>query len=1109
MDSCHGRRRSARAGHGAIPIAVFLLASLVPSTLPAQSSHTGVSTVVTTTAEGTLLATTTVHDAASIHPSRLFVRFKPGRRALLPGSGLPRGFRHDSNLVLIDTPYGMSVLEALRHYRASPTVDYAEPDFEVHVTDTIPTDPLWLQQWDMAKIAAPAAWDTHTSAGGIVVAIIDTGIAFGHPDLAGNVSPANSFTCIGSCIPGGDDDFGHGTHVAGTIGAAANNGSGIAGINWSVEMISLKFLNASGSGYISDAVLAFQKILELKAAGVNIRVTNNSWGGGGFSQALKDAMAAVEASGVVNVCAAGNSASNADVLPMYPGAYDNRGIISVAATDSNDVGAYFTNYGLASVDIAAPGVSTLSTVPTGSCSLCDPTGYKLLSGTSMATPHAAGVVAAMLHINPALTAAQARDVLLDPGSYDPIADALGSRTSTGGRLNFYKAISNPKLLNPGPLNTFPTLTLGPDVYASSGGNVTVTASASDADGDPLRFAWGTGFNVGQSWMLGWMANQIFPVASGNGASFTAPIVGRPALAPYQVSVSDSRGGGATDTLYVVVNPASLLIGPPTGSFSAPVVSAPAGSTLTFNFSPVDPDGMGPAMFDIFASHKDGLSGWCCFGGPSVGLNFPTAGVYRVGVQAMDRSLQSSDKQSVVVAIGGATGMPPIARATLDRTSDAVPFTVNIDMSASSDLDGAIESYFFNCGLTSNPSSTTPYGQCTFTEPGNYWLELMIRDNDGLMDVVNMYVVAVPSTDDVAPPTGLTATAGTGAVTLTWNATAGAASYGVKRGTSPGGPYGTTVATVLTNTSFVDTTVTNGVAYSYVVYAIGGGAPSSDSVPASATPIAVPTVSASAASGQVVLLWSTAAGATSYRVKRSLTSAGGYVTIASSVTGTTYTDTGRTNGATYYYTVAGANPSGQGTESTPASATPLGAPTGLSAVAGDASVSLAWGTVVGATTYTVKRSTSSSGPFVPIAPATGIAATSFFDTGLVNGTTYYYVILARNASGTGPDSTKVSAKPVLATLKALTIPMASAKGGALPYPTGTVTLTVAAPAGGKSVVLSSSLPTAASVPASVTVPAGATSVSFTVTTYAVTKKVNATIKCTLAGSNKQDTISITP
>jgi subtilisin family serine protease len=718
------------------------------SPLPGQAPKSMHSTM-TVAPDGFTTSMTMNGSSRIYHPSRILVRFRNKARSVLPGSTMAGSLGNDPNLLLVNNPPGLSAKEAVQRYRANPNVLYAEPDFEVRTTVTIPNDTLWAQQWDMTMISAPTAWDTQKDASDVVVAVIDTGIDFAHPDLLANVDVSHSFSCInGPCVPGGADDAGHGTHVAGTIGATANNSAGIAGINWSVRMISLKFLDSGGRGYTSDAVAAFNKIAELKNGGLNIRVTNNSWSGSGYSQALKDAMEAVESLGIVNVCAAGNSYESIDTHPEYPAAYNNRGIISVMATDSQDQSASFSDYGLASVDIAAPGVNTLSTVPTGSCDLCDPSGYRLLSGTSMATPHVTGVMAALMHRNPLLTAAQARDVVLDPGSYDSMTSTMAKRTSTGGRLNFAKALASVRLSTPEPLNGFPSITTGPDFFVSSGNGVSLSENATDPDpGDVtgLRTLWEKSVPTPgwSGWLLSSMESYIFPDVIGSSLSFSAPSLARAALVSYDVSVADNRGGSAHGRQLVTVYPASNPGSPPTGTLSLSATSAPVGSTITVNFPVTDPEGTNTRWELTAMGLRSGMS-TCCMSGPSRSIQFSQAGVYRISALAIDQELNLSARSSIVLSIGGTAGTPPVADAKLDKLSGTVPFSVNVDMSSSYDPDGSISYYYIDCGTGSAQGTTSAKRTCTFTEPGTYWLPLIVMDNSGLEDQFSAYVVALPS-----------------------------------------------------------------------------------------------------------------------------------------------------------------------------------------------------------------------------------------------------------------------------------------------------------------------------------------------------------------------------
>ena len=420
------------------------------------------------------------HERPRFHPQRLLVKFRPGLPAqtmdsLARGQGAlevrpfrlarPRGRAASSAAAAaaenavdrwrrVTLRPGTDMRGAMAGFRLDSSVESVEPDYERSIAAT-PNDPDFSKLWGLhntgqtggtsnADIDAPEAWDTQTDGSSAVVGVIDTGVAYNHPDLAANmwVNPGeipgngldDDWNGYVDDVHGADfinndgdpmDDHSHGTHVAGTIAAVGNNGIGVAGVNWKARIMALKFLGAGGSGSTSDAVEAV-----LYASAMGARVTNNSWGGGGFSQALLDAIKTAELRGCLFVAAAGNSASDNDVYASYPSTYEADNIISVAATDHNDQIAYFSSYGARTVDLGAPGVAIYSTVPP----FADPSGYDTFSGTSMATPHVAGAAALIFGTIPGLTIQQVKARLL--GAAVPIP-ALQGKTVTGGRLNVF------------------------------------------------------------------------------------------------------------------------------------------------------------------------------------------------------------------------------------------------------------------------------------------------------------------------------------------------------------------------------------------------------------------------------------------------------------------------------------------------------------------------------------------------------------------------------------------------------------------------------------------------------------------------------------------------
>lgn len=321
----------------------------------------------------------------------------------------------------------MSMAQAARQYLANPSVAYVEPNYIVRPVETIPDDPRYDELWGMERIRAPEAWDVAQGSHDIVVGVIDTGIFMQHPDLINNLAPggydfANNTANL-------EDTHGHGTHVAGTIGAVADNGIGVAGVNWQVKMVGLKFLDPSGT--TANAIRAVEYAATNTA--LKIKITNNSWGGGGYSQGLYDAIKkAGEEYGQLFIAAAGNDGLDNDAEPHYPSSYELPNLIAVAAIADDGTLADFSNYGTNSVDLAAPGVDILSTVPGGSGQ------YKAYSGTSMACPHVAGAAALLWSINPNSTPEAIRNVLLQNVAANP---ELEGKVATGGELDLFAAVS--------------------------------------------------------------------------------------------------------------------------------------------------------------------------------------------------------------------------------------------------------------------------------------------------------------------------------------------------------------------------------------------------------------------------------------------------------------------------------------------------------------------------------------------------------------------------------------------------------------------------------------------------------------------------------------------
>lgn len=368
----------------------------------------------------------------------------------------------EGKLLLVNSDLG--TMEAIDLIKNLKEVEYAEPNW-IYNHYAVSNDTYFTNSslWGMLGSTtspsnqfgsnAAVAWaNNKLGSATVYIGIIDEGYMYDHEDLAANagknpgeiaangidddrnglVDDVYGWDFAGNnntVFDGVDDD--HGTHVAGTIGAVGGNAKGVAGVVWNVKMLNAKFLGGTG-GTSANAIKAIDYFTDLKTRhGMNIVATNNSWGGGGFSQALQDAIERANTAGILFIAAAGNSGTNNDATPSYPASYPNANIIAVASITSTGALSSFSQYGATSVDIGAPGSGIWSTVPARSKGK-NISSYASYNGTSMATPHVSGAAALYASLNPGATAAQIKGALLN--SATPTA-SLSGKCATGGRLN--------------------------------------------------------------------------------------------------------------------------------------------------------------------------------------------------------------------------------------------------------------------------------------------------------------------------------------------------------------------------------------------------------------------------------------------------------------------------------------------------------------------------------------------------------------------------------------------------------------------------------------------------------------------------------------------------
>jgi subtilisin family serine protease len=640
-----------------------------------------------------------------------------------------------------------SVDDALVKLAKDPRVRYAEPN-RIIAVDSTPDDPLFGNTWGLnntgqtingapgtpdADIDAPEAWDVTTGSPNVTVAVIDTGVDWTHPDLSSEVWVNPGEDCPGCRNDGVDndhngfvddwhgwdfvngdnnpmDDHGHGTHVAGTIGAAGDNGVGVAGVSWNVRIMPVKFLNAQGSGTEAGAVSAI-----LYAAQNGADVMNNSWGSSDYSQAVADAIAVADQHDSLFVAAAGNDGTDNDATPTYPASYDFPNVISVAATDKNDNRAFFSNTGRRSVDLGAPGVDIYSTWPGAA--------YQYLSGTSMAAPHVSGAAALAKAAFPSASAVGLKALLLATVEPKP---ALATTTSSGGRLNVGNAVA---------CNTTPQAWIdspGPGFVTDVGTPMSLSAIAATC-GDPNGLtvtATANGAPVSLTARGDGLYTGTFTPSAGGAVTFSVSASNGAASATRSVTVS------ARATLSISPGGAPLTVTSVAGEPVPVNFNGTAGERVSLTMANVT---MQLAQVSIRTSSGSSLASTYAnsAGGFIDTTTLPATGVYTINVAPFGGSAGSMTLQLYDV--------PPDANAAATPGGSAVPiattapgqkarvtFTVAAGRRISVQIAGATFSF---AGLSILKPDGTPLVANRFIGPGSTFLDTTTLPSAGTYAIV--------------------------------------------------------------------------------------------------------------------------------------------------------------------------------------------------------------------------------------------------------------------------------------------------------------------------------------------------------------------------------------